>query len=245
MVNRRERRSKGKELVSGKVRDVDILGHRDRLRKRFLKDEGLSMHDYEVLELIISGVLKRGDAKPLSKLLIKTFGSYASVLSSSPSDLMQVEGCGESVATAIKTVHWSMKHFLSSKLRRGAIITNWELLERYAKLSMGWKREEYLRIILLDDSKCVVFDEELVRGTVNEVVLYHREILKQVIEKRATGVIMIHNHPSGEVTPSDADLKTTKDLRIAIEVIGAELFDHLIVSGGRVYSFRNSGIIDL
>jgi DNA repair protein RadC len=229
----------------GKEEELKGVGHRSRLRERFLEDEGLSMPDYEILELMIMGVVRRGDGKPLAKRLLKTFGSFAGVLSADASDLLRVKGCGDAVAVALKVSHVSMERFLRSQVYHGHVVRNWDMLLQYLGVSMGWKREESLRLLLLDDSRYVVYDEKIAKGTVNEIFLYHREVVKKLVEMRATGVILIHNHPSGQVQPSEADLQTTHDLRSVLRVLGAELFDHLIVSGKEVYSFRNQGVLEL
>ena len=228
----------GKE-AGGKEKE----GHRQRLRTRFIKDGGKSMPDYELLELIIIGVMPRGDAKPLAKRLLQHFGSYAAVLSADVKDLRKIKQCGDAVIVAIKAVHISLERFLSSDFTEKNVVYNWETLLKYAQISMGWQQEEHLRLLLLNDSRCVIFDEKISKGTVNEVSLYHREIIKHAIEERATGLILIHNHPSGKVSPSKPDLKVTKSLESVLQVMGIELFDHLIVSGKQVYSFRNNGLL--
>lgn len=226
-------------------KSADYLGHRERLRERYIADEGKSMADYELLELLLTGFIPRKDVKPISKRLIKRFGSLTGVLKARREDLKTVEGVGEIVSTYLKVVNTCGERSGWENLseEKVSILSDWDNMVNYCRSTMGYLEIEELRLILLD-ARCQVIKEEIIqRGTVNRVAIHPREILKTVINTQALKVILVHNHPSGDVTPSRDDIAITKQINEALQNVGIGLVDHLIVSKNLVFSFRDRGLI--
>lgn len=221
----------------------DQLGHRKRLRERFLKDLGSSMADYELLELILTQAIPRGDVKPLAKRLIKEFGSYANVLSAPPASLIKIEGIGEAAIAAIKLSQQSALRLLKQEAFAGHILDNWEKLLDYIQASMSREKVEQLRVLYLNQKNHLLADEIQNIGTVNHTPFYPREIIRQALNISAIAIIIIHNHPSGDPTPSADDITMTRELRDAGRTMGITLHDHIIVGNDGYVSFRNQNLL--
>jgi DNA repair protein RadC len=205
------------------------LGHRARLRQRFMETMGEGMPDYEMLELVLFLSFPRGDVKPLAKELIKKFDSLAGVLAASPHELGQVKGIGESSITAIKMVQASGLRMLKQNVVKKHILGNWKQLLEYCHASLAYKKIEEVRVLFVDSKNQLLADEARQYGTVDQAPLYAREVIKRALELHACSIILVHNHPSGDPDPSEEDILMTKELKKALDVIGLSLHDHLII----------------
>ena len=185
------------------------------------------------------------DVKPLAKELIRKFGSYAAVLNASPAELMEVKGIKENAATAVKIVKESAVRCSWVELTNTdePVITNWDAMLDYCRTAMGHSMVEEFRIIFLNTKLKVIGEEVQQRGTINQVAIHPREVIKAAMMKGAGAIIMVHNHPSGDITPSKADIDITNKINEGLKVVNIRLFDHLIVSKYDIFSFRDCGLI--
>ena len=221
----------------------DQLEHRSRLRARFLEAGGEALPDYELLELLLFAALPRIDTKSLAKTLIDRFGSYQGVLRASPAELTAVKGIGESAAVAIKAVEAAAIRLARKEMKERPVLGSWTGVVDYLRMKMAHADIEQFRVLFLDTKNGVIEDEELQRGTVNQTAVYPREIMKKALEYGATALILVHNHPSGDPTPSKADIEMTRQVRDAAEKLGVVLHDHVIVARNRHASFRTLGLL--
>lgn len=221
------------------------LGHRQRLRDRFMTDGGKSMPDYEFLELLLTIAIPRRDVKPLAKQLVKNFGSFAGVITAPVEDLMKFDGLKENTVCILKIIkevairlNWQVLNNSDAP-----IINNWDAMIDYCRSSMAHQEYEEFRIIFLN-SKLAVMEEEIQqRGTVDQVAIHPREVIKSAINKGASAIILVHNHPSGNVTPSKADIEITKRICSAAEAMNIKVIDHIVISKYDYYSFSEHRII--
>ena len=221
----------------------DYLGHRERLRDRFKEGGPQALPDYELLELVLFRALKRGDTKPLAKALIARFGSFAEVISAEPERLMEVKGCGPGVATELKLIQAA-----ALRLARGAVVnrpalTSWNAIIDYCRAAMAFDEVESFRLLFIDKKNQLIADEVQQSGTVDHTPVYAREVIKRALELSATAIIMVHNHPSGDPTPSMADVDMTKRIIVAGERLGILVQDHIIIARKGHASFRNLQLI--
>lgn len=253
MARRRTGKSKGLEdgvapvsLPGGapaSETDPHYHGHRDRLRARFLDAGAEKLPDYEVLELLLFGVIPRKDTKPIAKALLAKFGSFDEVLAASPEALMEIGGIKESAAALLKAVQASIQLALQTRVRGADAISSWTDLVDYCKARMAHEASEQFRIIFLDRKNKIIADEAQQRGTVDHTPVYPREVVKRALELNASAIIMVHNHPSGDPKPSRADIDMTKKVKDAAAAVSITLHDHVIVSRGGHVSFRTEGLI--
>jgi len=218
-------------------------GHRERLRKRFLESQGEGMPDYEILELLLMTALPQRDVKPLAKDLIERFETLAGVLTASPEALMAVPGIKETACTALKVVQTASVRLAKAVLMDKPIIGGWDRLIDYCRTSMGHDKVESFRILFLDRKNRLIADEAQQRGTVDHTPVYPREIVKRALDLGASALILVHNHPSGDVTPSKDDIEMTRKIREGAEKLGIALFDHVIVSKSGETSFKSQGLL--
>lgn len=219
------------------------LGHRARLRSRFLEAGGEHLPDYELLELILFSARPRGDVKPLAKRLLKQFGGFAQVVYASDHELRQIDEVGDAVIAALKTVRVSAQRLVKSELSNQPIIQSWSALLDYVKLAMGKNRIEEFRVLFLNNRHVLIADETMQRGTINHTPVYPREIIKRALELSAAAIILVHNHPSGDPTPSKADIDVTEKIVEAARTVGISVHDHVIITDGGHYSFKSFGLI--
>ncbi len=219
------------------------IGHRARLRARFLEAGGEHLPDYELLEMILFSARPRGDVKPLAKRLIKQFGSFAQVLYATDHELKQVDEVGDAVISALKTVRVSAQRLVKSEIGDQTVIASWSALLDYCKLAMGKNRIEEFRVLFLNNRHALIADEVLQRGTINHTPVYPREVVKRGLELSAASVILLHNHPSGDPTPSKADIDITTKIVEAAATVGITVHDHVIITDGGHYSFKSFGLI--
>lgn len=218
-------------------------GHRSRLRERFLNGGNAALADYELLEMVLFAAHPRGDVKPLAKLLIKEFGSFAGVIQAPAEALSAIENVGESAIAAIKTVSAAAERLLKEQVEERPIIQSWTALLDYCKVAMGSKKVEEFRILFLDSKQQLIGDEVQNRGTINHTSVYPREVLKRALEFHAAAIILVHNHPSGDAEPSKADIEMTKAIVQAARALNISVHDHLIISKKGHYSFKSNGLI--
>lgn len=223
----------------------DYLGHRQRVRERFLKSEGRDMADYELLELALMIAIPRRDVKPLAKALIDKFGSFADVIAAENEDLLAVNGVKETTLAVLKLIKAGAIRMSWQTLAASdaPVINNMDVLIDYCRSSMCYQDVEEFRIVFLDTKLKVICDEIQQKGTINYVSIHPREVVKSAMKHSSNAIIMIHNHPSGVVTPSKADIELTKLVRDACETVEITLLDHLIVSRNNVYSFKTHGVL--
>ncbi|WP_244901251.1 RadC family protein [Jannaschia aquimarina] len=219
------------------------LRHRARLRDRFMQGGAEAMPDYELLELILFRALPRGDVKPLAKRLLRAFGDLNRVMAAPPSRLAEVKGAGPAVVEQLKIMEAVGHRMARAKVIQKPVLSSWDALLAYLQTAMAHQGTECFRVLYLDRKNVLIADEEAARGTVDHVPVYPREVVKRALELNASALILVHNHPSGDPTPSEADISMTFAIRDAAEVLGLVLHDHLIVGKARELSFRAEGLL--
>ena len=220
-----------------------IRDHRKRLRARFLEGGAAAVPDYELLELMLFGAIPRGDVKPLARALIERFGSLAGVITASQTQLMKEDGVGEGVLVALKLAEAAATRLTRSKLLNRPVISSWDALLDYCHTTMAHRTVEHVRVLYLDRKNCLIADEEQGRGTIDHVPLYPREVLRRGLDLDASALILVHNHPSGDPTPSQQDIALTDRIRTGAEALGLVLHDHLIIGKAREFSFKAEGLL--
>jgi len=223
--------------------DDDRSGHRARLRGRFLAAGAEALADYELLELLLFLARPRGDVKPLAKRLIARFGSFAETVDAPAEALARVDGMGEASIVALKTARAAAIRLLGDRLRDRPLLSSWSQLLDYCRVAMAGLPVEEVRVLHLDRKNRLIADERQGRGTVDHTPLYPREVVKRALELGASALIVVHNHPSGDPTPSQADIAMTRQLAEAAAALGLVLHDHLIVARGGHTSFRAAGLL--
>jgi DNA repair protein RadC len=218
-------------------------GHRERLRQRVLERGPASLSDYEIIEFLLFGAKQRGDTKPLAKALIARFGTLAGVLSAAPNDLKAVPGMGDASAAVLSIVPEAAIRLARAEILDQPVIDSWSRLVDYCRMVMGRSPIEQFRVLFLDRKNRLIADEEQQRGTVDHTPVYPREIVKRALELSASALILVHNHPSGDATPSSGDIAMTKEVRDTAGRMGIELHDHLIVTRAGESSFRGLGLL--
>ena len=221
----------------------DREGHRRRLRERFLASGGKGMPDYELLELVLMGAIARRDVKPIAKRLLKVFGSYEGVLTAPPERLREVEGVGESAIAMLKVIEAAAVRLAQSKVLGRPLISNWQALLDYCHVAMAHATREQFRILFLDRKNVLIADEVQQQGTVDHTPVYPREVIKRALELQATAIILVHNHPSGDPTPSRSDIEMTREIADAAQKLGIALHDHVVIGRGGHSSFKSLGLL--
>lgn len=204
-------------------------GHRERLRDRFVQAGADALADYELLELLLFRAIPRADTKPLAKALIDRFGSFAEVLGAPPRLLGEVKGVGPSVALEIKIAAAAAERMLKSTIRGRQVLTSWSAVIDYCRAAMAFETREQFRILFLDKKNALIADEVQQTGTVDHTPVYPREIVRRALELSSTAIILVHNHPSGDPTPSRADIEMTKLIVDSARPLGISVHDHIII----------------
>lgn len=225
----------------------DYEGHRERLKERLISGGGKAMPDYELLELVLTLAIPRRDVKPIAKELIKKFGNFAGVINASKEDLYTCKWVKDSAYVIFKIIQESVLRSSWQYLKNSdePVVNNDESLINYCRAAMAYNDVEEFRIIFLNAKFKIIAEEVQQRGTVDCVAIHPREVIKAAIGKSATSIIMVHNHPSGDVTPSKADIEITKRIQEAAKAVNVTLWDHIVVSKSDSFSFRNKGILQL
>ena len=219
------------------------LGHRERLRARVLEAGAGALADYEVLEFLLYSAQARQDTKPLAKALIRRFGSLAAILSAEPEALRGVKGMGDAKIAALLVVREAAARLARQELQERPLLSSWERVVAYCRITMAHEAVEQFRVLFLDRKNQLIADERQQKGTVDHTPAYPREVVKRALELGASAVVLVHNHPSGDPTPSAPDIEMTRAIASAAEALGIALHDHLIVARSGETSFRGLGLI--
>lgn len=223
----------------------DYTGHRQRLRQRFLAGEGRDMADYELIELLLTLAIPRHDVKPLAKKLIHTFGNFANVITAPDYRLKEVKGIKESSITVLKLIKVAAQRLCWQNLASddSPVLLNVDILIDYCRSAIAYSEVEELHLLYLDAKLKIIEIELIQRGSVSGVSASPREIVKKAINKNATGIIMVHNHPSGSPQPSENDLALTIKIEQACELMGIQLQEHIIITKSDYFSFLEHKLI--
>jgi len=221
-----------------------IRDHRKRLRSRFLDGGAAAVPDYELLELVLFRAIPRQDVKPLARALLDAFGDFNGVLSAPAARLREVKGVGEAVLVELKIVEAAAHRLARARVMHRPVLSGWDALLDYCRTSMAHRETEQFRVLFLDRKNVLIADEEQARGTVDHVPVYPREVVKRALELNASALILVHNHPSGDPTPSQADIAMTEQIDMACSVLSLVLHDHIIVGKARELSFRAEGYLE-
>jgi DNA repair protein RadC len=230
-------------MAEGGADKPDHLGHRDRLRQRFLTGGRSALQDYELLELLLFYVLPQGDTKPVAKALIRRFGSFAGVFAADTQALSEVKGIKDKAAALLKAVQAAAEQIARQEVVDKPVIGSWKKLIDYLRVAMAEQKNEQFRLLFLDNKNSLIADEEQQRGTVNHTPVYPREVVKRALELGASAIIMVHNHPSGDPTPSADDIAMTKEVAAAAEKLGIAVHDHIVIGRKGHASLRSLGVL--
>lgn len=218
-------------------------GHRERLRARFREAGSDAVTDYELLELLLFRALPRRDVKPLAKALIAKFGSFAETIAAPPQRLAEVPGLGEAAITEIKIVQAAANRLARGEVKRRTVLSSWSAVLDYCRTAMAFADKEQFRVLFLDKRNQLIADELQQVGTVDHTPVYPREVLKRALELSATAIILVHNHPSGDPTPSRADIQMTQAIVEVAKPLGIAVHDHIIVGKDGHASFKGLRLI--
>ncbi len=227
---------------SGKLPSY-LCDHRKRLRARFMEGGAAAMPDYELLELVLFRAIPRQDVKPLARRLLDTFGDFNRVISAPPARLAAVQGAGCAVVQELKIVEAAAHRMMRARVMQRPVISGWEAVLDYCHTTMAHRETEQFRVLYLDRKNVLIADEEQARGTVDHVPVYPREVVKRALELNASALILVHNHPSGDPAPSEADISMTRAVDEAARALGLTPHDHLIVGKEAELSFRSAGYL--
>jgi DNA repair protein RadC len=218
-------------------------GHRERLRERFRNAGPDALSDYELLEMALFTAQPRRDMKPLAKLLIKKFGSFAEAIHAPETRLREVDGIGDASITLIKLIAAAASRIAKAQVPQRTLLSSWVSVIEYCRTAMAFADKEQFRILFLDKRNQLISDEVQQVGTVDHTPVYPREVIKRALELSATAVILVHNHPSGDPTPSQADITMTKAIVAIAQPLGISVHDHIIVGKNGHASLRGMQLI--
>ena len=218
-----------------------LTGHRERLRNRFQAGGAEAMPDYEFLELLLFRSLPRRDVKPIAKRLIARFGSFAEVLSAPIERLLEIDGVGDSTALDITITAAAAQRLTKGSVAKRQVLASWASVIEYCRAAMAFAEREEFRILFLDKRNQLIADEVQQRGTVDHTPVYPREIVRRALELSATALVLVHNHPSGDPTPSQADIRMTHDIIAISKPLGITIHDHVIVGRSGHASLKGLG----
>lgn len=218
-------------------------GHRDRLWARFSEAGADALPDYELLELLLFRSIPQRDVKPLAKELVQRFGSFAEVLGAPAQRLTEVKGVGEGVALDLKIVEAAMLRMARGAIAKRPLLSSWSSVIDYCRMAMAFAEREQFRILFLDKKNLLIADEVQQTGTVDHTPVYPREVVRRALELSATALILVHNHPSGDPNPSQADIRMTRELVEIARPLGIVIHDHVIVGRDGHASFKGLALI--
>ena len=228
---------------SDKLGASHMTGHRARLRARFNKAGADGVQDYELLELVLFRALPRRDVKPLAKILIKTFGGFAQVINAPGERLREIDGVSDATVTELKIVRAAAVKLTQARVMNRAVISSWRDLVAYCRAAMADEKTEIFRILFLDRKNILIADEVQQSGTVDHTPVYPREVVKRALELHASAIILVHNHPSGDPTPSPGDVDMTNKIVAAAAPLNITVHDHIIVGHRDEVSFKKRGLL--
>lgn len=223
--------------------DESVLGHRQRLRERFLKAGVDGLQDYEILEMILFSAHPRGDVKPIAKQLLLQFKTIGHVFKASPEELKKIKGMGDASITILKMIEIATHRLLQEKIVERPILSSWNAVVEYCRLSMGYLKKEQVRLLFLDHHNQLISEDSQTLGTVDQVMLYKREVVEKALQAGASSIVIVHNHPSGDPTPSKQDIVLTQEIQKAVQTIGINLHDHLVIGHNKHVSMRSLGLL--
>lgn len=218
-------------------------GHRSRLRTRLLEGGAEALADYEVLEYLLFGAFRQGDTKPVAKALMARFGSLSGVLNATPGALQQVKGMGPTSAAALKAVALAARRMARSEVRQQPVLGSWQALLDYLTIDMAHLTVERVRVLYLDTRNRLVLDDHVGDGSIDEAAIHPREVIRKGLDIGASALILVHNHPSGDPSPSRADIQITQRIAEAGRLLGIEVHDHVIIGREGHTSLRAKGLI--
>lgn len=222
---------------------TDGTGHRARLRKRLIEGGHDVLLDHELVEYLLALAIPRRDTKPLAKKLIDEFGGFGALLSAEPEALARIGGLSEGAVAALMIAKASALRLLTDDIREKPILSNWQALIDYLHADMAHEAIERVRVLHLDSKNVLIRDELVTEGSIDQAAVYVREIIRRAIDLHASGMILVHNHPSGDPAPSKADIQLTRELAEAARPLGIALHDHLIIGTQGQTSMRSQGLI--
>ena len=225
------------------IRPPHYHGHRHRLRTRFIDAMGSGMADYEVLELLLQYAIPRRDVKPIAKALIARFGNIGSILGADIQDLTKVKGVGQNTAILLKVTQKIVSLGLQQDIKDTHVLSTWQKLIEYCTLYMGYADIEQFRVIFLNTRNRIILDELQTKGSIDETAIYPREIVKRCLELKAKSIVLVHNHPSGDATPSQSDILMTEKVKNACATMEIYVHDHIIISKENIVSFKTLGLL--
>jgi len=231
-----------KALPKGRLPSY-IQDHRARLRERFKQGGATAMPDYELLELVLFRSIPRRDVKPLARALLDKFQDFNRVITAPAERLEEVKGIGAAVIVDLKILEAAAHRMARARVIQRQVISGWDAVLDFCHTTMAHRETEQFRVLYLDRKNVLIADEEQARGTVDHVPVYPREVAKRALELNASALILVHNHPSGDPTPSDSDIDMTDRINTALTALGLVLHDHLIIGKSRELSFRSEGYL--
>ncbi|WP_416877878.1 RadC family protein [Litorimonas sp.] len=229
--------------MSGREDKPHYLAHRDRQRAKFAASGGDSFADYELLELFLFNSIPRRDVKPIAKDLLKTFGNLGEVCAAPLHRLTEIRGIGEKTALDLKLLHAASVRMGRESVLGRPILSSWTALLDYCRSAMQFEPVEQFRVLFLDRKNRLIADEVLGRGTIDRAPVYPREIIKRALALESTAIILAHNHPSGDPTPSQSDITMTNEVIASAKAMGVVVHDHLIIGRENVVSFKTLGLM--
>ncbi len=218
-------------------------GHRARLRQRLLNGSADALLDHELIEYLLALAIPRRDTKPLAKLLVDQFGGLSGVLTADGESLKNVPGMGETSAAALKIVQAAALRLISEPVREHPILTSWQALLDYLRADMAHLVHERVRVLHLNSKNRLIRDELVSEGSIDQAAIHTREVIKRALELGSAAIILVHNHPSGDSSPSRQDIAITKDICDAGRKLGIAVHDHIIIGKDGHTSFRSKGLI--
>ena len=218
-------------------------GHRDRLRTKLLSRGASALDDYEILEILLMAFIPRRDVKPIAKALQTRFGSLSAILAAPVEELVSVAGIGETAAAYLKAMAELNSRAGRESLKQKTAISSWTALMDYVRSELQHEKREQFRVLFLDRRNQLIADELMGHGTVDHAPVYPREIARRALELHASALVLVHNHPSGDTTPSRADIDITRAIIDALDPFDITVHDHLIAGTGGVTSFKTAGLI--
>ncbi|XDZ64646.1 DNA repair protein RadC [Alphaproteobacteria bacterium LSUCC0684] len=218
-------------------------GHRERLRKKVMKGGTSSLYDYQVIEMLLHYCIPRKDTKSLAKTLLAQHKTVQHLIYAEQEGLLEIPGIGENVVVFFKLLQRLTRDMLHEALIDSNVLSSWQMVVQYCRNEIGFDREEKIAVLYLDSRNRLICSDILAAGTVNRVNVYTREVVREAVLRKAVSIILVHNHPSGDTTPSKQDIEMTRTIRDALRNVDILLHDHLIISPNSCSSFKTMGLL--